>query len=72
MHEWAEKGIAAHWRYKEGLAFKNDEENQIKKLREVMEIQHEIKDPREFMSNLKLALFPEEVTMFFKNIISSL
>jgi guanosine-3',5'-bis(diphosphate) 3'-pyrophosphohydrolase len=67
MHEWAEKGIAAHWRYKEGLAFKNDEENQIKKLREVMEIQHEIKDPREFMSNLKLALFPEEVYVFTPN-----
>ena len=67
MHEWAEKGIAAHWRYKEGLAFKSDEENQIKKLREVMEIQHEIKDPEEFMSNLKLALFPEEVYVFTPN-----
>jgi len=64
MHEWAEKGIAAHWRYKEGIAFKNGEENQIKKLREVMEIQHEIKDPKEFMSNLKLALFPEDVYVF--------
>jgi GTP pyrophosphokinase len=67
MHEWAEKGIAAHWRYKEGPAFKNSEENQIKKLREVMEIQHEIKDPKEFMSNLKLALFPEEVYVFTPN-----
>ena len=67
MHEWAEKGIAAHWRYKEGAVFKNDEENQIKKLREVMEIQHEIKDPKEFMSNLKLALFPEEVYVFTPN-----
>ena len=67
MHEWAEKGIAAHWRYKEGSAFKDSEENQIKKLREVMEIQHEIKDPKEFMSNLKLALFPEEVYVFTPN-----
>ena len=67
MHEWAEKGIAAHWRYKEGLSFKNSEENQIKKLREVMEIQHEIKDPKEFMSKLKLALFPEEVNVFTPN-----
>jgi len=64
MHEWAEKGIAAHWRYKEGRAYKDNEENQIKKLREVMEIQQEIKDPKEFMSNLKLALFPEEVYVF--------
>ena len=67
MHEWAEKGIAAHWRYKEGRAYKNNEENQIKKLREVMEIQQEIKNPKEFMSNLKLALFPEEVYVFTPN-----
>ena len=64
MHEWAEKGIAAHWRYKEGRAFQNNEDNQIKKLREALEIQQEIKNPKEFMSNLKLALFPEEVYVF--------
>lgn len=67
MHEWAEKGIAAHWRYKEGRAYKNNEENQIKKLRETLEIQQEIKNPKEFMSNLKLALFPEEVYVFTPN-----
>jgi len=64
MHEWAEKGIAAHWRYKEGRAFQDHEDNQIKKLREALEIQQEIKNPKEFMSNLKLALFPEEVYVF--------
>ena len=64
MHEWAEKGIAAHWRYKEGRAHRDDEENQIKKLREVLEIQQDIKNPKEFMSDLKLALFPEEVYVF--------
>ncbi len=64
MHEWAEKGIAAHWRYKEGRAVKDDEDNQIKKLREALEIQQDIKNPKEFMSNLKLALFPEEVYVF--------
>lgn len=67
MHEWAEKGIAAHWRYKEGRAYKDNEEKQIKKLREVLEIQQEIKNPKEFMSNLKLALFPEEVYVFTPN-----
>jgi GTP diphosphokinase / guanosine-3',5'-bis(diphosphate) 3'-diphosphatase len=64
MHEWAEKGIAAHWRYKEGRALRDNEDNQIKKLREVLEIQQEIKNPKEFMSDLKLALFPEEVYVF--------
>jgi GTP pyrophosphokinase len=64
MHEWAEKGIAAHWRYKEGRAFHDHEDNQIKKLREALEIQQEIKNPKEFMSNLKMALFPDEVYVF--------
>lgn len=64
MHEWAEKGIAAHWRYKEGRAHKDDEENQIKKLREVLEMQQEVRNPQEFMSDLKLALFPEDVYVF--------
>ncbi|OPY84858.1 MAG: GTP pyrophosphokinase [Smithella sp. PtaU1.Bin162] len=67
MHEWAEKGIAAHWKYKEGRTFEHDEDTQIKKLRETLEVQQEIKDPREFMSNLKLALFPEEVYVFTPN-----
>lgn len=64
MHEWAEKGIAAHWRYKEGRALIDDEDNQIKKLRETLEIQKDIKNPREFMTNLKMALFPDEVYVF--------
>ncbi len=64
MHEWAEEGIAAHWRYKEKTFLQGNEEEQIKKLRELLEFQHELKDPREFMSNLKLALFPDEVYVF--------
>ncbi|MBN2568527.1 MAG: bifunctional (p)ppGpp synthetase/guanosine-3',5'-bis(diphosphate) 3'-pyrophosphohydrolase [Deltaproteobacteria bacterium] len=64
MHEWAEKGIAAHWRYKEGQAFSSDDENQIKKLRELLEAQQEQTDAREFMQSLKLALYPEDVYVF--------
>jgi GTP pyrophosphokinase len=66
MHEWAEEGIAAHWRYKEGRAFSSDDE-QIKLLRDLLDAQQEIKNPREFMSNLKVALFPEEVYVFTPN-----
>ena len=44
--------------------FHDNEDNQIKKLREALEIQQEIKNPKEFMSNLKMALFPEEVYVF--------
>jgi GTP pyrophosphokinase len=66
MHEWAEEGIAAHWRYKEGRAF-SAEDDQIKLLRDLLDAQQEIKNPREFMTNLKVALFPEEVYVFTPN-----
>jgi guanosine-3',5'-bis(diphosphate) 3'-pyrophosphohydrolase len=67
MHEWAEEGIASHWRYKEGQAFSSTDEDQIKILRDLLDMQQEIKNPREFMSNLKVALFPEEVYVFTPN-----
>ena len=64
MHEWAEKGIAAHWRYKEGGLPPEDENERVNKLRDLIEIQQDLKDPREFMDNLKLSLFPDEVYVF--------
>ena len=67
MHEWAEEGIAAHWRYKEKKSSQNDDAEQIKRLRELLESQQELKNPREFMSNLKMALFPDEVYVFTPN-----
>jgi GTP pyrophosphokinase len=67
MHEWAEEGIAAHWQYKEKQQSQGDDAEQIKKLRELLESQQELKNPREFMSNLKMALFPDEVYVFTPN-----
>lgn len=67
MHEWAEEGIASHWRYKEGRTFSSTDEDQIRVLRDLLDVQQEIKNPREFMSNLKVALFPEEVYVFTPN-----
>jgi GTP pyrophosphokinase len=64
MHDWAEAGIAAHWRYKEGRSYIIGEDDQIKKLRDLLEVQQELKNPREFMSNLKMALFADEVYVF--------
>ncbi len=63
MHAWAEEGIAAHWRYKEGRDISRDDE-EIKKLRDLLEVQQEVENPREFMSNLKIALFAEDVYVF--------
>ncbi|MBP8980117.1 MAG: bifunctional (p)ppGpp synthetase/guanosine-3',5'-bis(diphosphate) 3'-pyrophosphohydrolase [Syntrophobacterales bacterium] len=67
MHEWAEEGIAAHWRYKERRTDIGSDDQQIMKLRELLEVQQEVANPREFMANLKLALFPDEVYVFTPN-----
>ncbi len=64
MDGWAENGIAAHWRYKEGEPYSQDEDRQIQQLRELLDAQQEYKDAREFMRNLKLALYPDEVYVF--------
>ena len=64
MHDWAEEGIAAHWRYKEGGDYPSEDEKQIKKLRDLLDLHQDLESPREFMSNLKMSLFPDEVYVF--------
>ena len=63
MHRIAEKGIAAHWLYKEG-AKGSDFEEKVAWLRQVMEWLKEAKDPEEFMETLKIDLFEDEVFVF--------
>ncbi len=68
MHEIAEFGIAAHWKYKEGSKESNNEmEKKISWFRQMMEWQSDLKDPGEFMSSLKLDLFNTEVFVFTPN-----
>ncbi len=64
MHRIAEEGIAAHWKYKEGGGAARSEEHRFGWLRQLMEWQKELKDSREFMSSVKIDLFPEEVYVF--------
>jgi GTP diphosphokinase / guanosine-3',5'-bis(diphosphate) 3'-diphosphatase len=64
MHWIAEEGIAAHWKYKEGKLGTVDGEEQFRWLRQLIESQSEISDPREFISNLKIDLYPDEVYCF--------
>ena len=64
MHRVAEEGIAAHWKYKEGGAGTRGDESRFGWLRQMMEWQRELKDSREFMSSVKIDLFPEEVYVF--------
>jgi GTP pyrophosphokinase len=57
MHERAETGIAAHWRYKEG----GGSTGELPDVSEIREMQEEAEDPAEFLENLKLDLYQEEV-----------
>jgi GTP pyrophosphokinase len=59
----AEQGIAAHWKYKEGRIAETDDSNFLW-LRQLVEWQHDIKDPRVFMNSLKIDLYPDEVYTF--------
>jgi len=61
MHRTAEYGIAAHWLYKESS--RRDQGGRAW-LKQVMEWQQEFKDPTEFMKNLKVDLFQDEVFVF--------
>ena len=60
----AEEGIAAHWRYKEGKHSGEQSDKNILWLRQLLEWQQEVRDPRTFLSTLKLDLYPDEVYVF--------
>ncbi len=64
MHRIAEEGIAAHWKYKEGDLKENRDDKRFVWLRQLLEWQREVRDPHEFLSNLKIDLYPEEVYIF--------
>jgi GTP pyrophosphokinase len=64
MHRIAEEGIAAHWKYKEGRRGPAADDQRIAWLRQLVEWQHEMRDSGEFMSTLKVDLYPEEVYSF--------
>ena len=63
MHKMCEEGIAAHWKYKDGPVSAKDERN-LAWLRQAVEMQREVSDPREFLDMIKVDLYPEEVYTF--------
>src|SRR4051794_18663196 len=63
MHRMAEEGIAAHWKYKDGPISARDEQR-LAWLRQLVEWQRDVSDPDEFLSTLKVDLYPEEVYTF--------
>ena len=65
MHKIAEYGIAAHYKYKEGAPQKLSEfDKRVAWIRQILDWQKELKDPRDYMEFLKLDLFEEEVFVF--------
>ena len=72
MHDMAEYGVAAHWIYKQDprrpraarRAAAGEGEDKLKWLRSMLDWQQELQDPKEFMENLKVDLFDEEVFVF--------
>src|SRR5260370_749880 len=64
MHRRADEGIAAHWKYKEGRVGDQRDERYFQWMRQMLEYQQEVRDPQEFIQNLKVELYPEEVYTF--------
>ena len=64
MHRLAEEGVAAHWKYKDGRAVSNDDDQRIAWMRQLIEWSQELQEPGEFLSTLKVDLAPVEVYAF--------
>ncbi|HXP71680.1 MAG TPA: RelA/SpoT family protein, partial [Candidatus Dormibacteraeota bacterium] len=65
MHRIAEQGVAAHWKYKDGGAgFSQADDQRIVWMRQLIEWVQEMEEPSEFLSTLRVDLYPEEVYTF--------
>lgn len=65
MHRVAEVGIAAHWKYKDGGGTNSTElDKKLTWLKQLMELQKDMRDAKEFIDNLKIDLFADEVFVF--------
>ena len=64
MHKIAEYGIAAHWKYKEGRVEEENIDKKLTWLRQMLEWQRDLKDPKEFVESLKIDLFTNQVFVF--------
>lgn len=64
MHQIAEYGIAAHWKYKEGVKDGRNEEEKLSWLRQTLEWNRDMDNPKQFMETLKMDLFSNQVYVF--------
>ena len=66
MHQISEYGVAAHWKYKEaGKSVKtNSADQKMSWLHQMVQLQREIKDPKEYLEALKIDIFSDEIFVF--------
>jgi len=64
MHRIAEQGVAAHWKYKDGRGLSQVDDQKIVWMRQLIEWVQEMQEPSEFLSTLRVDLYPEEVYTF--------
>ena len=65
MHEIAENGIAAHWKYKEGKTTNDvDTEQKFQWVRQILDVQDDAKSEEEFLQTLRIDLFTDQVFVF--------
>lgn len=64
MHRTAENGIAAHWKYKEGVSGKSDIDGKLEWIKQLLEIQKDMTNAEDFMQTLKIDMFSDEVFVF--------
>jgi GTP diphosphokinase / guanosine-3',5'-bis(diphosphate) 3'-diphosphatase len=64
MHRIAEQGVAAHWKYKDGSMASSADDQRIVWMRQLIEWVQEMQEPSEFLSTLRVDLYPEEVYTF--------
>jgi GTP diphosphokinase / guanosine-3',5'-bis(diphosphate) 3'-diphosphatase len=64
MHRVAEEGIAAHWSYKERRAYKEQDAQRFTWLKQMVDLQKELKNPQELLEGVRLELYPDEVYVF--------
>lgn len=67
MHKVAEEGIAAHWKYKEGISGETSMDSKLEWVRQLLETQMNNVDSDDFLSTLKIDLFADEVFVFTPN-----
>src|SRR5271156_3639150 len=64
MHRIADQGVAAHWKYKDGRDGSTAEDQRTTWMRQLIEWVQEMEEPSDFLSTLKVDLYPEEVYTF--------